>query len=175
MHQSRALAPRNLLSAFIEPHVACRQKRELDQLVEYEVKRAQIQGKAEAKLAKQEERAEAQRRAREEKEKAWRIALREQELKRLAAEREEEAANKRADQVIGRVLCVLVNACTHRPWAAMPDVALVHPPLRMATAFRARLLKSLDRQAALWSLPLVEGSQTQQVNPFSDTSVKFLR
>ena len=77
---------------------ACRQKRELDQLVEYEVKRAQIQAKAEAKLAKQEERAEEQRRAREEKEKAWRVALREQELKRLAAEREEEAANKRADQ-----------------------------------------------------------------------------
>jgi phage/plasmid primase-like uncharacterized protein len=77
---------------------ACRQKRELDQLVEYEVKRAQIQAKAEAKLEKQEERAQAQREAREQKEAAWRAALRDQELKRLAAEKEEEAVNKAADQ-----------------------------------------------------------------------------
>jgi hypothetical protein len=84
-----------------------RQKRELDQLVQYEVKRAQIQSKAEAKLEKQEERAQAQVRLREEKEKAWREALREQELKRLAAEKEEEAnvkVSERVRTVAGTVL-----------------------------------------------------------------------
>ena len=49
----------NKLATHATTHAAsCRQKRELDQLVEYEVRRSQIQAKAEAKLAKQEERAE---------------------------------------------------------------------------------------------------------------------
>jgi hypothetical protein len=86
----------------------CRQKRELDQLVEYEVKRTQIQAKAEAKLAKQEERAAAQLQQKEAKEKAWRDALREQELQRLAAEKEEEAAIK-AEEKVGCLLFVYVD------------------------------------------------------------------
>eukprot|EP00892_Ulva_mutabilis_P002008 jgi/Ulvmu1/11808/UM080_0019.1 len=75
-----------------------RQQRELDQLVEYEVKRAQIHAKAEAKLAKQEARAKELFEAKQAKEKAWREALRNQELKRLAAEKEEEEKIKIADK-----------------------------------------------------------------------------
>ena len=79
-----------------------RQQRELDQLVEYEVKRAQIHAKAEAKLAKQEARARERFAAKQEKEKAWREALRNQELKRLAAEKEEEEKVKVADKACPR-------------------------------------------------------------------------
>ena len=101
------------------PYV-CRQARELDQLVDYEVKRAQIQSKAEAKLAQQEARAAEQRAQREEKEKAWREALREQELKRLAAEKEEEAAIKVAERVCpsshlydATAVCLVSLGCCH--------------------------------------------------------------
>lgn len=76
----------------------CRQQRELDQLVEYEVKRAQMQAKAEAKLTKQNERAQRLAQVKLEKEKAWRAALHTQELKRLANEKQEEEKTKRTDK-----------------------------------------------------------------------------
>jgi DNA-binding Xre family transcriptional regulator len=78
----------------------------LDKLVEYEVKRNQIQARAEAKLAKQEERAAEQLKRKEAKEKAWRDALREQELKRLAKEKEEEAKIKETEKVCTLLHCV---------------------------------------------------------------------
>ena len=77
----------------------------MDQLVEYEVKRAQMQAKAEAKLAKQNERARKLAAVKVEKEKAWRAALRGQEINRLALEKDEEQKKKRADKA-----CVLVSS-----------------------------------------------------------------
>jgi hypothetical protein len=79
--------------------VSCRQERELNQLVEYEVKRSRIQAKAEAKIALQEDRAKEQAEMKAEKEKQWRAALRAQEMKRLAVEKEEEAKLKLAEKV----------------------------------------------------------------------------
>ena len=67
--------------------------------MEYEVKRAQMQAKAEAKLAKQNDRALRLAHVKLEKEKAWRAALRTQELKRLANEKEEEERTKKVDRV----------------------------------------------------------------------------
>ena len=109
----------------------CRQQRELDQLVEYEVKRAQMQAKAEAKLAKQNERARKLAAAKVEKEKAWRAALRGQEINRLALEKEEEQKKKRADKA--RAWLIVVKYSWKEKFQATCSRACIHMDTRTST------------------------------------------